>query len=67
MKIELPTIIALVGVIGGVIFTYGQLTNKVDSLEYLKQLSDTNMNRIIVLETKLEAAQMAFDMYMEGE
>jgi len=67
VKIELPTIIALVGVIGGVIFTYGQLTNKVDSLEYLKQLSDTNMNRIIVLETKLEAAQMAFDMYMEGE
>jgi len=67
MKIELSTLVPVVALAGGIIFTYGQLTNKVESLEYLKKLSDDNMNRIIVIETKLEAAQLAFDTYMRSE
>lgn len=64
MKIDTPTLLTLVGIIGGIVFTYGQLTNKVQSLEYLKELSDQNMNRIIVLETKINTAQEAYEMYM---
>ena len=50
MKIELPTIIALVGVIGGIIFTYGQLTGQVSELEF----------RVEQLETMMATA---FDIY----
>ena len=64
MKIDTPTLLTLLGIIGGIVFTYGQLTNKVQSLEYLKELSDQNMNRIIVLETKINTAQEAYEMYM---
>ena len=64
MKIDTPTLLTLAGIIGGIVFTYGQLTNKVQSLEYLKELSDQNMNRIIVLETKINTAQEAYEMYM---
>jgi hypothetical protein len=67
MKIDTPTLLTLAGIIGGIVFTYGQLTNKVNSLEYLKELSDTNMNRVIVLETKIEAAQTAFELYIGGQ
>ena len=67
MKIDTPTLLTLLGIIGGIVFTYGQLTNKVQSLEYLKELSDQNMNRVIVLETKAEAAQIAFDLYMGAQ
>ena len=64
MKIDTPTLLTLAGIIGGIVFTYGQLTNKVQSLEYLKELSDQNLNRIIVLETKINTAQEAYEMYM---
>jgi hypothetical protein len=67
VKIDTPTLLTLLGIIGGIVFTYGQLTNKVQSLEYLKELSDQNMNRVIVLETKAEAAQIAFDLYMGAQ
>jgi len=63
VKIDTPTLLTLLGIIGGIVFTYGQLTNKVQSLEYLKELSDQNMNRIIVLETKIETAQQAYELY----
>ena len=63
MKIDLSTLMPLLAIMGGVIFTYGSLTNKVDSLEYLKKLSDDNMNRIIILETKIETAQAAYELY----
>ena len=63
MKIDTHTLLTLLGIIGGIVFTYGQLTNKVQSLEYLKELSDQNMNRVIVLETKIETAQAAYELY----
>jgi hypothetical protein len=50
MKIELQTLIALAVIIGGGIFTYGQLTGQVGELEF----------RIEQLETMMATA---FDIY----
>ena len=64
MKIDIPILLTLLSIIGAVVFTYGQLTNKVNDLSYLKELSDQNMNRIIALETKIDTAQKAYELYM---
>lgn len=58
MKIELEKVIGASVIIGGIIFGYGQLSNKVDSIkEYddtkLAKLVDVNMNDIIQLKTKM--------------
>lgn len=59
MKIELEKVIGASVIIGGIIFGYGQLSSKVDSLkEYndteIRKLADDNMNAIIVLNTKMD-------------
>jgi len=64
VKIDTPILLTLLSIIGAVVFTYGQLTNKVNDLLYLKELSDQNMNRIIALETKIDTAQKAYELYM---
>ena len=58
MKVELEKVIGASVVIGGIVFGYGQLSNKVDSIqEYndseIRGLADTNMNDIIKLKTQM--------------
>ncbi len=58
MKVEIEKVVGAAVIIGGIVFGYGQLNNKVDSLqEYndteIRKLADDNMNDIIVLKTKM--------------
>jgi hypothetical protein len=57
-KLPISTIVMVIGLLGGVIFTAGTVINKVDSIEsynddYLMRLADDNMNKIIALEIKM--------------
>ena len=75
MKIELTTLVPILVLAGGIIFTYGQLTNQVTSLkeqvvsieeyddEWARVLTDQNMNRIIALEVKLDMAEKLLTEY----
>lgn len=75
MKIELTTLVPILALAGGIIFTYGQLTNQVTSLkeqvvsieeyddEWARVLTDQNMNRIIALEVKLDMAEKLLTEY----
>jgi len=54
MKVDLNTVVPIFVVAAGVIFGYGVLSDKVDRIPFLLTLSDDNMNKIIVLETKMD-------------
>ena len=59
MQVELEKVIGASVVIGGIIFGYGQLSNKVDNIqEYndseIRTLADNNMNDIIKLKTQMD-------------
>jgi hypothetical protein len=54
MKIELSTLIPVIALAGGIIFTYGQLTGQVDALEL----------RVEQLESM---AKTAFDIYSRSD
>lgn len=59
MKVELEKVIGASVVVGGIIFGYGQLSNKVDNIqEYndseIRTLADNNMNDIIKLKTQMD-------------
>lgn len=52
-KIDLAYLIPIGIALLGATFGYGVLSDKVDKVEKLVTLSDTNMNKIIALETKM--------------
>ena len=59
MKVDVEKVIGASVIIGGIIFGYGQLSNKVDNIqEYndseIRTLADTNMNDIIKLKTQMD-------------
>jgi hypothetical protein len=54
MKVDLNIIAPIAVVAAGVIFGYGVLSDKVDKIDSLVGLADDNMNRVIVLETKMD-------------
>ena len=79
MKVELSTIIPVVALAGGIVFTYGQLTSQVSALEsklndmeeysdeWVRDVTDNNMNRIIALEVKMDVAEKLLSEYNKSQ
>ena len=61
MKLDLSLIVTLAISVGGIIYTYGKITERVDRLDdttkALVKLSDDNMNSVLVLNTKMEVIE----------
>jgi len=79
MKVELSTIVPVIALAGGIIFTYGQLTSQVSALEnklndmeeysdeWIRKATDDNMNRIIALEVKMDVAEKLLSEYNKSQ
>jgi len=79
MKIELTTIVPIVVLAGGIVFTYGQLTSEVEALgdkvdnwkEYndssIISLANSNQRDIQILEMKMRMAESMFSEYNRSQ
>jgi len=79
MKIELTTVIPIVILTGGIIFTYGQLTSEVEALgdkvDSWKEYNDSNIiafansnqRDIQILEMKMRMAESMFIEYNRSQ
>ena len=79
MKIELTTIVPIVVLTGGIIFTYGQLTSEVEALgdkvnnwkEYndssIIAFANSNQRDIQILEMKMRMAESMFSEYNRSQ
>jgi len=61
MKLDLSLIVTLLISVGGIIYTYGKITERVDRLDdttkALVKLSDENMNSVLILQTKMSVIE----------
>jgi len=79
MKIELTTIVPIVILAGGIVFTYGQLTSEVEALgdkvdnwkEYndssIISLANSNQRDIQILEMTMRMAESMFIEYNRSQ
>jgi hypothetical protein len=79
MKIELTTIVPIVVLTGGIIFTYGQLTSEVEALgdkvdnwkEYndssIIAFANSNFQSIQLMEIKVRMAESMFSEYNRSQ